>query len=237
MSRISLPVSVQADQLVTNEYAYLVPDGAGVHVSPTWETQCGSLFLKDGAGWTGAPVDGRPVADKESRTSNNSAQLRLLSKRADFLDHVVSLNLRIERLTEGNESGLPAQVYDGVHIFTRWQSAQNLYAASVALRSGTVVIKRKYPGGPTPSNGGTYYPLAPAVTHPAPLGRWFNVQVAARTLPDGNVSVGVSIDGAPVLCAVDTGAPGVAPVTTPGRVGIRGDNAEFQFSDFEVAAL
>jgi hypothetical protein len=54
-----------------------------------------------------------------------------------------------------------------------------------------------------------------------------------RTTPAG-VRLTFWSDGHPVVSALDHGQNGTPPLRQPGRVGIRGDNAEFHFRDFQV---
>ena len=80
---------------------------------------------------------------------------RMRSRALGFGDVALSLDLAVLRLRA--TASTPAQQWDGVHLWLRYQSERQLYAVSVARRDGRVVIKKKCPGGA--SNGGTYYPL------------------------------------------------------------------------------
>jgi hypothetical protein len=237
-----VPLCTEAPYLITNEYAHALPNNVGVHLSAYWDVPCGSLFLRNGNGFTGSPVDGHPVATRDSSSSNNSAQLRMVTKATWPADSSVALNVRLNAMSTDGGSGLPDQVYDGYHVFLRWQSEYDLYAVSMARRNGTIVIKRKFPGGPFPSNGGTYYPLLADVSSPTVLGRWQSIQAQAVTLPDDGVEITATLDGREVMRAVDTGyvlpdGGHVAPITYGGHAGIRGDNTEFEFNAFEVQPL
>ena len=112
----------------------------------------------------------------------------------------------------------------------RYESDRELYAASVHRRDGTMVIKKKCPGGP--DNGGTYYDLTGLVPDaPTPLGQWQQVVVSVRDQPDGSVKITANRDGMSME-AVDSGI-GCPPLRS-GGVGIRGDNAELRFARVEV---
>jgi hypothetical protein len=50
------------------------------------------------------------------------------------------------------------------------------------------------------------------------------------------VIIALSVDGRPIARTVDDGSRG-PNIRRPGHVGIRGDNAEFEFQGFTVAAL
>ncbi|MEV3857205.1 hypothetical protein AB0J38_23100 [Streptomyces sp. NPDC050095] len=212
--------------LVTNEFAYWHPNEPHVRHSPDWVMTSGSLFGKDGAGWTGAPDGAGP--DARSAGATDSAVFRLTSRERDFGDTTVRLRLRVEDLV--TTARTPAQPYDGVHIWLRFRSERETYAVSVARRDGEVAVKRKTPGGA--SNGGTYVTLAHAHS-PAPQGSWLEVATSARTLPDGRVRVTLDLAGRRVLDVVDDEPGGLA---RPGAVGIRGDNTEFLFTHFSARA-
>jgi hypothetical protein len=122
--------------------------------------------------------------------------------------------------------------WDGVHLWLRYQSQYSLYYASVARRDGRIVIKKKCAGGV--SNNGTYYTLGSEVPgHAAPLGGWTAVAATVRTNANGTVTITAFRDGVQVASGTDTGV-GCSAITKPGAVGIRGDNAQFTFSDFHV---
>lgn len=214
--------------LVTNEFAYFNPgDPAGV-VSPVWIVTSGSLFARGGAGWTGVPDIG-PTGPR-SAAHTDSSVFRAVTRRADFQNVVVSFSLEVQRFLTVPGGQPPS--WQGVHVFLRYRSPQLLYAVSVNRRDGTVVIKKKVPGGP--SNGGTYYTLASAHTA-AVVGRWQRVRVSAVNNGGHAVVLRVWLDGRPALRATDTGAGGVPAITSPGRVGLRGDFTEFMFRKFVVS--
>jgi hypothetical protein len=216
------------DGLITNEYAYWNPSDPSSVVSPVWELDSGSLFRRGGAGWTGVPDDRSP--DATSSSGNNSAVFRLTTRRSDFGDVSVSFRLRNDGLSSTGST--PPVDWDGVHVFLRYQSEFSLYYASVNRRDGTVVIKKKVPGGP--DNGGTYYELTPYVAHAVPYGQWQNVTATVRNVT-GGVQITLSADGVVLAQAVDRGVGGPA-ITSPGKVGLRGDNANVSIDDFTVTA-
>ena len=213
--------------LVTNEFAYWNPRDGRAHRSPDWQIGSGSLFARSGVGWTGVPGACNP--DPASRTCTDSAIFRLTTRRADFADARVSFSLRVLGLTTTAKT--PAVPWDGVHVWLRYRTESTLYYASVARRDGHLIIKKKCPGGP--SNGGTYYVLAERSGFPILLNRWRPVAADATDLADGAVRLRLEIDGQTRLTAVDHGI-GCAPLRGPGRVGIRGDNANFEFRSFTV---
>jgi hypothetical protein len=216
-----------ARALVTNELAHTHADTPGVHVSKDWIVTSGSLFSDQGTGWTG-PIDAR-TPDVDSRRSTNSAVLRAVTRRADLDDVVVSLDLDVAGLEV--PPGTERHDYDGVHVMLRYTSPQNLYYVSVCRRDGTAVIKKKDLSTPSDDEG-TYVTLATA-PFPCPMRTWTSTQVEVRTTPSG-VRLTFWSDGRKVVSALDDGRNGSPPLRQPGRVGIRGDNAEFHFRDFTV---
>jgi len=218
------------DGLITNEYATWNPNGASAVKSADWQMTSGSLFAKGGAGWTGVP-DGCSSASASGSPCTASAVFRLNTARHDFGDVTVSTALKLQRLV--STSRTPAVAWDGVHVWLRYQSEESLYYASFARRDGRIVVKKKCPGGS--ENGGTYYELGPGEVTGFPIAFGAVQQIAAgvRTNADGSVTITMLRDGATILSATDKGL-GCAPITAPGAVGIRGDNAEFSFDDFAV---
>jgi hypothetical protein len=105
---------------------------------------------------------------------------------------------------------------------------------SANRRDGTVVIKKKCPGGP--SNGGSYYSLSTSSLYAVPYGEWQHVVATVRNLTPVSVELRLEIGGRIVAAAVDDGL-GCAPIRSAGAVGIRGDNANFRLDDFAVSQL
>jgi hypothetical protein len=122
----------------------------------------------------------------------------------------------------------PPQAFDGVHVFLRYKSAQQLYAMSVFRRDGQVAIKKKVPGGPV--NGGEYATLA-GTRHPLTEGSWNSVDVSAVDTA-GGVLLSQRINGTLLIRTTDRGAG--PPIAEAGQVGIRGDNADFRFRAFSA---
>jgi hypothetical protein len=219
------------DGLITNEYAYWNSTSPTAVKSADWEMTGGSLFAKSGYGWTGK-ID-RLSPGPTSTTGTGSGVFRLNTKRYTFGDVRIRLTTQFIRL-EDNPVAFPV-AWDGMHIWLRYQSQYHLYYASVARRDGAVLIKKKCPGGF--SNGGTYYTLTPEVKgYPIALGKWRDVGATAVNYPDGSVRITLLVNGNFIVGVNDKGV-GCAPIRAPGAVGIRGDNAEFLFSKFEVSSL
>ena len=215
------------DGLITNEFALY---SRGGRRSQTWIATSGSLFARGGQGWTGRPDAVSP--DRCSCRSTDSAVFRLVTRRRNFGDVAVSFRLTNRRMVSTRRT--PRREFDGVHVFLRYRSPQELYVLSVNRRDGKVAIKKKVPGGR--SNGGRYVQLGPTASW-----RWQRdvpqaVRVAVETVGPQRVLLTLSVDGRQLLQAADDG-PNGPPLLRPGRVGLRGDNDEFVFDDFAARPL
>ena len=220
------------DRLLTNEFAYWNPHDPLAIRSTRWEMDSGSLFVRNGAAWTGRPDDVAPNA--RSTTGTDSAIFRLRTRRHDFVDVAVTFNLRNLGFTRTEKT--PRDDWDGVHIWLRYQTEQGpLYYASINRRDRKAVIKKKCPGGS--ENGGKYVELSPEVPHGFPLRHWQHVRATISTLPTGAVAITLFAEGRIVAAATDAGSGGCAPIRRGGAVGLRGDNDEFETDDFVVDSL
>jgi hypothetical protein len=217
-----LSASFPRHGLVTNEFAYEHPLSPQAAVSPTWEATSGSLFGQDGAGWTGVPDGIAP--GPTSAAHNDSAVFRLRTRRADFNNVAVSFQLRVNRFVTTPRT--PAQAYDGIHVWLRYQDPETLYFVSVDRRDGQLVIGKKL--------NGKYYHELRVPGHPFPLDKW--VAIKTTVASDGKkVVVRLYMNSRDVAHLTDGGTS--PAILTPGRVGIRGDNTEAEFKNFRVTTL
>lgn len=69
-----------------------------------------------------------------------------------------------------------------------------------------------------------------------PYKTWQKVEATVKNNADGSVTIELFADGKLLVEAIDSGMGG-APISTPGKGGIRGDNANFKFKNFTVTAL
>ncbi len=236
--------------LITNEYATDNPGCAGDSppcvTSSSWAVTSGTLFWKNGLGWSGvSDLCGGPVGEY-SQGCNNSDIFRMNSKRTDYGNVRVELDLDISATRPHTTS----TDWDGVHILIRRVDETSLYAVSVERRDGSLAIKRKCPGGTT--NGGTYYTLAstPAGSYPYVLGKQ-HVAASATTHSDGSVSLALyrgdtASTASLLLTAKDSGRAntwvdkGVVhrvfcpALHTEASVGLRSDYMEFTIDNFRV---
>jgi hypothetical protein len=197
-----------------------------------WTVTSGSLFTRDGALWSGVP-DAGPPDPAHGRTG--SAVLRAVSTRRDFRNVHVHLNLRLQGLS--TTSRTRAQDWDGVHLFLRYRSPNDLYVLDLVRRDGTLTIKRKIP--PTPglassqtagSEPGTYVQLAATRAVLAPGEHVFDASIRDR---GKGVQISLAIDGRTLLSTTDLES---TAIHSAGGVGLRGDNAEFTASALTVTA-
>lgn len=214
------------DRLLTNERA---GRDRRAPRSSRWVVTSGPWFVRGGRGWTGVPDGDSPGCC--SRRATGSAVFRVVTRRVQPADVEVAFTLRADRLVTTTRT--PAQAYDGVHVFLRHRSERELYVASVGRRDGAIVVRKKLPGGP--SNGGRYVDVGTRALRPIPFGVDRRVAVRVRDVP-GGVGFRVLVDGVSVLAVTDPGAPGPL-ITGRGRVGVRGDNADFRVDDIVVRGL
>lgn len=161
---------------------------------------------------------------------SDSGVFRAVTRRGDFGDF--KLHLRLCSLGLGSGRQTPAESWDGVHVFLRYQSQHHLYVATLNRRDNCVVIKKKVPGGP--SNGGSYFELTKRVAYRVPYKKWQRFSIIVADTPAGAVSIKLFAGDRLLLSALDDGRQGGAPIRGFGRVGIRGDNAVFFMDDFGV---
>jgi hypothetical protein len=243
-----------ANHLITNEYALFNPHDRRAVSSSEWEMTSGSLFSVDGVGWTGHPDTVTPNADSTNGT--DSAVFRLRTRLATFRDVRVDVDVRVNRwvIGAGRESQEPEVV-----IWMRYASEFQLYWASVLRATGRVDVEKKVPVGPCGAgdancyNAGDYYILPPytqAGWH-VTFGRWYHITATAEDNPDGSVTITTYRDGIRMIRAVDRGRGSTVrgagdgqplsdpapPIVGPARLGIRGDNADFNLRDYTVTAL
>ncbi len=213
------------DGLITNEFAFNNPASTSASRSPAWDVTDGSLFTQSGQGWTGVPDNAAPNAGSTNGTG--SAAFKLLSKRSDFGDAAVLFSLTNLGLVA--TSSTPATATDGVHVWARYQGPNQFYIVSVNRRDGTAAIKKQVPI----RKGGTSYDLAHAA-YAVPFKSTQTVKVTVQNNPSGSVALALYANGVRVVSAIDAGKGG-APITAPGKLGLRGDNDNFKLAAFVVA--
>lgn len=197
----------------------------GTPRNAVWDVTSGSLLVSHGMDWSGIPDDGPASGRYTGR--NGSAVFRALLRQETFGDVAIQIRVRPVRLFQTPRT--PPVVWDGLTVFVRYHSQYALYAVSVARRDGEVVIKRKLPGGP--ANGG-YYTTLDQARLPVRWGHWMTATVVIRDVSRHSVQIALWINGKLVMSTVDSNR---GALTSPGRVGLRGDNCEFYLAKFEVS--
>ena len=126
------------DGIMTNEYALHHPTEPGIHTTPHWDATSGTIYTRQGKGYSGIP-DRATQATIDSSRGNNSARLRVITKPTDFLN--VSVRFRFTNIQLVTAMGI--RDWDGFHIALRRQDEDNVYYADVNRRDNKVLVKRK----------------------------------------------------------------------------------------------
>jgi hypothetical protein len=214
------------DGVLTNHYAFWSPSDRTAFRSPDWEMESGCALRKDNTLWSGVPTANIP--NRDCSNGSGSEIFRLWTKRS-YGDVNVTFSLRNNGYVAG-ASG--ARSWDGVKVWLRRQGASGsvgLYTAEVNRRQGNLLIQKKCAGSDEYQILAQDRPQGAAAT----IGEWEKVGGTVRNNADGSVSLQLIRHGKVVLEATDTGA-GCAPLTTAGRVGVRGDYTDFNVDDFLV---
>jgi hypothetical protein len=201
----------------------------------SWLVTSGTLLTRRGQLWSGRPDSG-PPDPATGRTG--SAVLRAVSLRSDFTNASIHGEMRVDDLVSTERT--PEHAWDGVHLFLRYRDANNLYVADLLRRDGTLSVKRKSTSvfeasigtqddGPRSSEDGMYSTLVSTRVNDLAEG-WHRFDVTIRDTA-GGVALTVSIDERPLLSTVDRDP---SALRGPGRVGLRGDNADFTVRRFDV---
>ena len=200
-------VPLGLNSLITNEYAFWNLSDLLAVRAPRWEMTSGSLFSKNGVGWTGVPDLTAP--DRYSQRSTGSSVFRLRTARSDFGNVLQTASARINGFYGFPDR--PAVAWDGVVLWPRYLTEFNLYFAYALRKDGRVSLTKKCPGGtsgdPNYYNGGTYYDLTPETYYaPTVLGQWYSLATSAKDNPDGSVTIKLYRDGNVVAQATDSGS-------------------------------
>ena len=213
-----------ANGVITNHYAFWSPDDDRAFRSEDWEMESGCALRQDNTLWTGVPTSNIP--NRDCSNGSGSETFRLWTKR-NFTDVDVSFSLRNNGYVSGAQG---ERSWDGVKIWLRRQGGTGsvaLYTAEVNRRQGNIMIQKKCAGSDE------YHILEQARPEgsDASIGQWEKVGGSVRNNADGSVSLALVRHGQVVLEATDSGV-GCAPLTSAGRIGVRGDYVNFNVDDF-----
>lgn len=135
---------------------------------------------------------------------------------------------------------------NGILLFNRYQSGDNLYYTGVRV-DGAVVIKKKY--------NGVYYTMAYTKVFPGvydqtkspnliPINTWLGLRSEVKDMSDGSVSIKLYMDKGKtgvwteVLSATDVpGIFGSAVISNSGYAGIRTDFMDLSMDDYLIASF
>ena len=215
-----------ADGVITNHYAFWSPDDDRAFRDDNWEMESGCALRSNNTLWTGVPTSNLP--NRDCSNGSGSEVFRLWTKRS-FTNVNVTFSLRNNGFVSGAEG---ERSWDGIKIWLRRQGGTGsvgLYTAEVNRRQGNIMIQKKCAGSDE------YHILnqdRPEGSDPS-FGEWEKVGGSIVNQPDGSVRITLMRHGQTVLEATDDGV-GCAPYRTGGRVGIRGDYANFNADDFLV---
>jgi hypothetical protein len=190
-----------------------------------WQVTNGSLFIHDGAGYSGVPTERQSKTTCPTPGDGGSYRFRMHSAET-FTDGRLSLDYKLAARGEGK-----VYSYDGLHLWIRHESEHALYAVSIGRWDGRFVIKKKLPlteqKCADPSNEGCYSELAPPVVRPGLItaDAWRHAEVRTYGTDDG-LAITLYIDGQKILDVIDDGRT-AGRIIPRGAIGIRGDNTEF----------
>jgi hypothetical protein len=222
--------------LIANEWAYWHPTDPLRVGSETWQLTSGSLLSVGGHGWTGVPDDRAP--DRYSQSSTDSQVFRLNTARSDFGDVEQAVDVRINGFAGSRR--FPALPWDGVVLWPRYVTEFHLYFAYLLRKDGRVAITKKCPGrvsGGSVYNGGTYFDLTKERRFgPTIPGRWYRLASSVQDNSDRSVTIRIFQNGRLAAQATDRGV-GCAPMRAPTKLGIRSDNVDANFGNYQVTQL
>ena len=119
------------------------------------------------------------------------------------------------------------------------------YSIEFATKGGHIYFQKKLPGDTrsiypnynTYSQFGTYYLIGSYDTRTFTTGVKHHVAVDTINNADGSVTLRLYIDGVKVKEYVDSGQRGGPPLRSEGRVGVRGDEANFRIDDLTTTPI
>lgn len=168
--------------------------------------------------------------------STSSPILRHVTRRRDFQDVRATLDFQHLGFVTGPRT--PARNFDGVNVWIRYQSQYSLYYATFNRRDGQIALKKKEPRPHDPtSNYGRYHMLA-AASRSFESGADQRMSVEAVNVGRRSVQLTVrDAEGRVLLSYLDDGSVGGPALTSPGAVGVRGDNSRLLLQRLEVSPL
>ncbi len=242
------------DNLKTNQTIEETGSMTSSSSSVWWLNSGGRFDIKNGIGST---IKGDlPSTDKwfkEYSSSNptdtdnglHPQNIFRLVQKGNWQDFYQQVYFKISKINESESGNRNAS--NGVLLFNRYQSGDNLYYAGLRVDGG-VVIKKKY--------NGKYYTLAykkifdqetyniNSNPNLIPLNLWIGIKTELKNLPDGTVSVKLFVDQdrtgnwVESLNVIDKpGTKGSGVISGGGYAGIRSDFMDVEFKDYLIESI
>jgi hypothetical protein len=202
-----------SDGTFVSSGAFWTGADSGLTENPDWFAESGTMFGRSETGWTNASVFRMWTRQTDLAFSQVAMDIRFNGWSAGSSNwHGVNLwlNRRLRTPTDGS------RVNDGPQ--------QEGYAVDFLNRDGKLYIQKKV--------GDAYYILKQDAWQPV-AGRWY--RWAGRVIDNGNGTntIQVLVDGRVVQQVIDDGSVG-GPRLTGGRVGVRGDYADFNVDNLTI---
>lgn len=209
------------DGIISNEFSYWHANKACPYSSPLWNITSGTLFAKNGVGYSGNPTK-QTSSICNSNIATNSAVFTMDTKQNDFENVKISLDYKLGAHSISTDTG---NSYDGLHLLLGEKDTQNTYTVSLFRWDSVAVIKKKV--------AGNYFNLAnEKTTQSNSLNTWHHADIYFTT-NDTSVKIEENIDGNTTVSSIDKNSYGESYKN--GAVGIQGNNTEFYIKNFTIA--
>lgn len=142
---------------------------------------------------------------KDSMGYTNSPVFRAITQKTDFTNFLLKADMK--------KMDLAIEPWEGLQLFFRYRDADNLYVAGIR-NDNQIQLKKKV--------NGIYTTLGTAPIDGNKLGYWYKMVVMAK-----GTNIQIYVDGTKYIEANDASL-------SAGRAGIRTDNIEAYFDNFEV---
>lgn len=202
-----------SDGIFVSSGAFWSRPDRGRTQNPDWFAESGDLFRRSGTGWTDASV------------------FRMWTRRTDLAFSQVALDVRFNGWSGGSSKWHGVNLWLNRRLRTPRDGSgvddgprQQGYAVDFLNRDGRLYIEKKV--------GDRYYILKKDAWRPV-TGRWYRWAGRVIDNGDGTSTIQVLINGEVVQQVVDDGSVG-GPRLLGGRVGLRGDRANFNVDNLAI---
>lgn len=202
-----------ADDAFVSSGAFWSRADDGITQNPDWFAESGSMFRRSGTGRTTA------------------SQFRMWTRRKDLAFSNVSLDVRFNNWTGGSLK------WHGVNLWLNYRlrtprdgskvndgRRQEGYTIDFINRDGRIYIEKKV--------GDAYYVLKQDAWRPV-AGRWYRWGGRVIDNANGTSTIQVLVNGEVIQRVIDDGSVG-GPRFLGGRVGLRGDYADFNVDNLTI---